>query len=54
MNPQVPDAIEADIPASVDNDNQAIPGAWSTADTKPVTVAERMDWFRKHDPLVWI
>jgi phosphinothricin acetyltransferase len=46
----VRDANEADLPAIVDIYNQSIPGAWSTADTKPVTVAERVDWFHKHDP----
>ncbi len=54
---RVRDAIEADLPAIVDIYNHSIPGAWSTADTKPVTVAERVDWFRKHDPLkrpLWV
>ena len=50
MEFQVRDATEADVPAIVDIYNQSIPGAWSTADTKPVTVAERLDWFREHDP----
>jgi phosphinothricin acetyltransferase len=53
----VRDANEADLPSIVDIYNQSIPGAWSTADTKPVTVAERVDWFRKHDPLkrpLWV
>ncbi len=46
----VRDATEADLPAIVDIYNQSIPDAWSTADTKPVTVTDRIDWFRKHDP----
>ena len=50
MKIHVRDATEADLPAIVDIYNQSIPGAWSTADTKPVTVAERIEWFRKHDP----
>ena len=50
MNIQVRDATEADLPAIVDIYNQSIPGGWSTADTTPVTVAERVEWFRKHDP----
>ncbi len=50
MSISVRDATEDDLPALVDIYNQSIPGAWSTADTKPVTVAERIEWFRKHDP----
>ena len=50
MDVQVRDATEADLPAIVDIYNQSIPGAWSTADTRPVTVAERVAWFRQHDP----
>jgi L-amino acid N-acyltransferase YncA/predicted amidohydrolase len=40
-------ATEKDLPAIVDIYNQSIPGGWSTADTRPVTVAERVMWFRK-------
>jgi len=47
--PLVRDAREADLPAIVEIYNQSIPGGWSTADTKPVTVEERQEWFRKHD-----
>jgi len=50
MNIHIRDATEADLPAIVDIYNQSIPGAWSTADTRPVTVADRTEWFRKHDP----
>jgi phosphinothricin acetyltransferase len=50
VNIHVRDATEADLPAIVDIYNQSIPGGWSTADTTPVTVADRIDWFRKHDP----
>ncbi len=50
MNIQVRDAVEADLPAIVDIYNQSIPGGWSTADTEPVTVADRIDWFAKFDP----
>ncbi|MES2569462.1 MAG: N-acetyltransferase family protein [Verrucomicrobiota bacterium] len=46
----VRDATEADLSSIVDIYNQSIPGAWSTADTRPVTVAERVEWFRRHDP----
>jgi L-amino acid N-acyltransferase YncA len=50
MDIHVRDATEADLPAIVDIYNQSIPGGWSTADTWPVTVADRLEWFRKHDP----
>jgi L-amino acid N-acyltransferase YncA len=43
-------ATEADLPQIVDIYNQSIPGGWSTADTRPITLAERVEWFRKFDP----
>ena len=46
----VRDATEADLPAIVDIYNQSIPGGWSTADTTPITAADRVEWFRKHSP----
>ncbi len=50
MNIQVRDAIETDLPAIVDIYNQSIPGGWSTADTSPISVSDRVDWFGKFDP----
>ena len=53
----VRDATEDDLPAIVDIYNQSIPGGWSTADTTPITVADRIDWFRKFDPRkrpIWV
>lgn len=50
MNVRVRDAHATDLPAIVDIYNQSIPGGWSTADTSPVTVADRVDWFARHDP----
>jgi L-amino acid N-acyltransferase YncA len=50
MDIHVRDATEADLPAIVDIYNQSIPGGWSTADTQPITVVDRIEWFRKHDP----
>jgi L-amino acid N-acyltransferase YncA len=44
---QIREATAADLPAIVDIYNQSIPAGWSTADTKPVTVAERTEWFAK-------
>jgi len=49
MNIQVRDAVETDLAAIVDIYNQSIAGGWSTADTKPITATERIDWFRKHN-----
>src|SRR4029077_10798872 len=57
MEIQVRDATEADLPAIVDIYNQSIPGGWSTADTTPITVADRVEWFRKFDPArrpIWV
>ncbi len=50
-------ATEEDLATIVDIYNQSIPGGWSTADTKPVTVADRIEWFRKFDPKrrpIWV
>jgi L-amino acid N-acyltransferase YncA len=43
------DATEADLPAIVTIYNAAIPGRTATADTEPVTVESRREWFAKHD-----
>jgi phosphinothricin acetyltransferase len=54
---RVRDATEADLPAIVDVYNQSIPAGWSTADTRPVAVADRVEWFRKFDPArrpIWV
>lgn len=45
----VRDAREADLPVIVAIYNAAIPGRTATADTDPVTVEERREWFAKHD-----
>src|ERR1700722_3128982 len=50
MNIQVRDAVEADLPAIVAIYNQSITGGWSTADTNPIAVADRIEWLRKHTP----
>jgi L-amino acid N-acyltransferase YncA len=44
------DAAEADLPAIVAIYNAAIPGRMATADTEPVTVAQRRAWLREHEP----
>ena len=54
---RVREATQADLPAIVDIYNQSIPGGWSTADTTPVAVADRVEWFRKFDPArrpIWV
>jgi phosphinothricin acetyltransferase len=51
------DAVEADLAAILDIYNESIPAGRSTADTRPVTVAERLEWFGKFDPKkrpVWV
>ncbi|HEX4613820.1 MAG TPA: GNAT family N-acetyltransferase [Urbifossiella sp.] len=57
MNVHIRDATGADLPAIVDIYNQSIPAGWSTADTTPITVADRVEWFRKFDPAkrpIWV
>src|SRR6266850_264386 len=51
------DATETDLADIVDIYNQSIPAGWSTADTKPITVADRVEWFSKFDPAkrpIWV
>ena len=57
MDLHIRHTTEADLPAIVDIYNQSIPAGWSTADTTPITVAERVEWFRKFDPAkrpIWV
>ncbi len=57
MDMLVRDATEADLPAIVDIYNQSIPAGWSTADTRPIAVADRVEWFRRFDPArrpIWV
>jgi phosphinothricin acetyltransferase len=57
MKPLIREATETDLPAIVDIYNQSIPAGRSTADTRPITVAERVEWFRKFDPAkrpIWV
>jgi L-amino acid N-acyltransferase YncA len=44
------DAVEADLPAIVEIYNDAIRGRISTAQLDPVSVEERLPWFREHTP----
>ena len=57
MEMRIRNATDADLPAIVDIYNQSIPAGWSTADTTPITVADRVEWFRKFDPArrpIWV
>jgi L-amino acid N-acyltransferase YncA len=44
------DATEADLPAIVAIYNASVPGRTATADTEPVSIESRRDWFLDHDP----
>jgi phosphinothricin acetyltransferase len=44
------EATETDLPAIIAIYNASIPGRAATADTEPVAVETRLDWFRDHDP----
>lgn len=44
------EAREADLPAIIAIYNEAIPGRLATADTEPIRVESRRDWFREHTP----
>ncbi len=50
MEIQLRDATESDLPAIVDIYNQSVPGGWSTADTSPINIASRVEWFSKFSP----
>jgi L-amino acid N-acyltransferase YncA len=43
-------ATESDLPEIVDIYNQSIPAGRSTADTRPIAVSDRIEWFKKHNP----
>jgi len=43
-------AANEDLPAIVAIYNESIPGRTATADTVPVTVEQRRDWFERRDP----
>jgi phosphinothricin acetyltransferase len=44
------DATEADLPAIIAIYNATIAGRIATADTEPVSVESRHDWFHEHSP----
>jgi phosphinothricin acetyltransferase len=38
-----------DLERIVEIYNESIPGGWSTADTRPIKVSDRVDWFKSFD-----
>ncbi|MGA2111693.1 MAG: N-acetyltransferase family protein [Anaerolineales bacterium] len=48
--PLIRDAREGDLPAIVAIYNDSIPTRQATADTEPITVDSRRDWFGRHSP----
>ncbi|HWK23644.1 MAG TPA: GNAT family N-acetyltransferase [Ureibacillus sp.] len=44
------DATIDDLPKIVEIYNSTIPGRMVTADTEPVTVEDRLNWFHAHNP----
>ncbi len=44
------DANPADLPAIVEIYNASIPSGRSTADTSPISVDDRIEWFKQFDP----
>jgi L-amino acid N-acyltransferase YncA len=54
---QIRDATLADLPRIVEIYNAAIPGRMATADTAPITVADRSQWFAEHNAMsrpLWV
>jgi len=47
--PSIRHAVAADLPAIVAIYNASIPGRLATADTEPVAVADRQEWFGAFD-----
>lgn len=51
------DAAEDDLPSIIEIYNESIPGGRSTADIQPITVDERIEWFKRFDPSkrpIWV
>lgn len=48
--PQIRDAVSGDLPNIVEIYNSSIPSRMATADTEPVSVESRKDWFYNHHP----
>lgn len=50
MDFEIRDARPDDLAAIVEIYNQSIPAGWSTADTTPITVDQRREWFQSFVP----
>jgi len=50
IEPTVRDATRYDLPAIVEIYNQSVAAGWSTADTEPIEIESRIEWFEHHDP----
>src|SRR5919112_993431 len=50
MNLQFRDATIDDLGRIVDIYNSIVPGRMVTADTEPITVESRIQWFQDHEP----
>ena len=48
--PKIRDAVIGDLPNIVDIYNASIPSRMATADTEPISVESRKDWFYHHHP----
>lgn len=51
------DATTSDLPAIVEIYNSTIPSRVVSADTEPISVEDRSDWFRAHEPMrrpIWV
>lgn len=54
---EIRNATEEDLPSIIDIYNESIPAGRSTADTRPITVTDRVEWFRQFDPKkrpIWV
>jgi phosphinothricin acetyltransferase len=51
MNLVYKNAVLEDLPAIVEIYNSTIEGRMVTADTEPVSIKSREDWFHEHEPL---
>lgn len=54
---EIRNATVEDLPSIIDIYNESIPAGRSTADTRPITVADRKEWFRQFNPKrrpIWV
>jgi phosphinothricin acetyltransferase len=49
---RIRDAQRDDLPRIIEIYNAAIPGRMATADTEPVRIDDRRDWFAEHDATI--